>query len=169
MASESFWYAARQFAAQPSTWVAVFVPLTLSVALVARAAWRGRFPPWLAVTWVVCVALSQALSAWVVSTELRSLHVASVFTVAVVMAAYLRVHVDLGLAFGLTHLALLLVDVVEAARYAAVNGESTAEFFIGVGGAGLLDGLLFFPVTTVVVLAYSRRRYRQAAGPAAAS
>jgi hypothetical protein len=160
-AIDGFREAAAQFAAQPSTWAAVFLPLSLSLAFIVRAACLGRFPPWVAVVWVGCVVWTQALSVWVVDAELRSLHTVSVFTIAAAIAAYLRVRLDLGLVFGLTHLALLLVDITEAARYAVAHDEFVPRFFVGIGGAGLLDGLLLFPAMTAAVVAYSAHRAKR--------
>lgn len=157
------WQTATAFAGHyfgsPEPWVAVVLPLVLSLAILLREALAGRYSRRLCVAYLVSLPLTYLTARWVVADEQRALLLANPLPLLLLVLAWRRVDVRPGPAFALTFLSCLIVDIACASDLVwRMGAESSAGFYLGIGGAGLLDGLVVIPVSTAMLVGYAHWR-----------
>lgn len=104
---------------------------------------------------LTCAAISASSGVWVVTQESVSLHLMPAGFTVVAVLLYWRVPLSPGYAYALTYLSLLLADVVNALLQFGPRGS---QWWEGLGGAGLADGLFFFPMVSALLVGYARLR-----------
>lgn len=127
---------------QPATLVAVYIPLFAALALAAAAAAGGRL------TWRhLGLALVLVPPSYLLSWHTDSgVHVVALFGVAALFLAK-RGRMTGDVAYSLTYLSCLAVDVAYAARLSVLDhGAITGHFYQGVGGMGVFDALVSVPL-----------------------
>jgi uncharacterized membrane protein len=146
-----------------STFIAVVFPLLVSVALLYQVRYRLREFSLLIGVWCVSLPLMYFTSFWREVDGVLSLQIIVIFSIAALILVWRRAPVAPGIAYALSFLSLLPIDVIRAAQYALDGGYPLVEFLRGVGGAGIFDGLFIFPLLTALTVMYAH--WRQA-GPA---
>ncbi len=149
-----------QYLSARETQVAVLLPGLFSIATLGYYASTRRISARLQALWWLALPISYLCATWVVTSEQQSLYIYSAFSVACALLLYRRVCVPAALAFALTFVALLCVDLAHALTRAIVTGSSLKTFYWGVGGAGARDSLLVMPALTALVMAYGQLRIR---------
>jgi hypothetical protein len=144
----------------PETHFAVVIPGLASLAILGFYARRGRVSNRLQLLWFLALGVSFYCARWEISGDVQRLYIYSAFSVACLLLLFVRIYVAPALAYALTFLALWLVDVARALCWALECGADLDRFYVGVGGAGLGDGLVLVPLLTAVALAYLARRIR---------
>jgi len=144
----------------PETQIAVLVPGAFSLAALVHYMRRRRISLRLQAVWWLALPITYLCATWVITTEQQSLYIYSAFSVACALLLFGRVYVPAALAFALTFVALLCVDLAHAFTRALISGASLDTFYWGVGGAGARDSLLVMPVLTALVMAYGKLRIR---------
>jgi hypothetical protein len=126
--------------------------------------WEGRkHPPPLDVCWwwTASLWISWWMSSWEVTDSARSLHIVNAFIMFVIFNLYAQRDVitpAVGYVFSFT--LEWAVDMTRAYELVLINEASPSTYFLGVGGAGLHDGLLLFPFCTAVFIYYARWRLK---------
>lgn len=113
------------------------------------------FPALFWVLAVACAGISAASGAWVVTSESVSLHLMPAGFTVVALLLYLRVSLSPGYAYALTFVSLFMADVTRAL---VAFGPTGSRWWEGLGGAGLADGLFFFPLVSAALVGYARLR-----------
>ena len=149
-----------QYLSARETQVAVLLPGVFSFATLGYYASNRRISARLQALWWLALPISYLCATWVVTSEQQSLYIYSAFSVACAFLLYRRVCVPPALAFALTFVALLCVDLAHAITRAIVTGSSLQTFYWGVGGAGARDSLFVMPALTALVMAYGQLRIR---------
>ena len=141
-----------------SIFIAVVFPLIASVALLYRIRYRLREFSLLIGVWCVSLPLMYFTSFWREVDGVLSLQIIVIFSIAALILKWRRAPVAPGIAYALTFLSLLPIDVIRAAQFALDAGYPLAEFLRGVGGAGIFDGLFIFPLLTALTVMYAHWR-----------
>ncbi len=149
-----------QYLSARETQFAVVLPGSFSIAALAYYATTGRISPRLQTLWWLALPVSYLCATWVITSEQQSLYIYSAFSVACAFLLFKRVCVPPALAFALTFVALLSVDLTHAFTRAIVTGSSLQTFYWGVGGAGMRDSLIVMPALTALAMAYGQMRIR---------
>jgi hypothetical protein len=144
----------------PETRAAVVLPGLASLAIIAFYARNGRISARLRLLWVLALPISYYCAQWVVTPQFQQLYIYSAFSVVCALLLFKRIYVPPALAFALTFLALLWVDIVRAFCWALECGVPIEQFYLGVGGAGMRDALLLVPLLTAASVAYAAGRIR---------
>lgn len=100
------------------------------------------------------IPLSYIFSYW--KDDNTSLIIAPVCTLMVVFSAYFKKEWSLTQAFTLSYTTLLTVDLTMA--YNMHYSSEGWAFITGIGGAGWKDGLVIFPVVTILFVLYINSR-----------
>ena len=145
---------------RPEIHVAVVLPGLASLAILGWYVRRGQISDRLQLLWVLALGISYYCTRWVITPELDTLYIYSAFSIACALLLFKRIYIPPALAFALTFLALWWVDVAQALCRALECNASIENFFLGVGGAGLHDGLLLVPIMTAAALSYGASRIR---------
>ncbi len=95
---------------------------------------------------------------WMESGGMLGLHLTPVFFIVLAVLNYRGRVLPASLAFGLTFVSLVICDSSLALHYNA--GMDWTDALEGVGGAGWLDGLLFFPTAAALLQGYVKARRR---------
>ena len=126
--------------------------------------WEGRkHPPPVDVCWwwVASLFVSWWMSSWEVTDSTRSLHIVNVFIMFVVFNLYAQRDVITPTAgYALSFVLEWTVDMARAYELVLIHEAGPSTYFLGVGGAGLHDGLLIFPFCTAVLIYYARWRLK---------
>lgn len=161
----SLWVSAPHF------WVAVGAPAVCWAAILAVHGIRSRRvggPPGLR-WWAVATLATFVGGRWHESADALSLHLVSYVSLLYFLHAYRRTPPAPLEGGALAFFSLLICDIAHAAlRLAFEPGGgrlASAEWLVGVGGAGWGDGLLLLPVSTALVIAYARWRCRADRSP----
>jgi hypothetical protein len=144
----------------PETRLAVVIPGLASLAILGFYARRGRVSGRLQLLWILAVGISFCCARWEVTAEVQRLYIYSAFSVACLLLLFVRIYVAPALVYALTFLALWWVDVVHALCRALQGGIDVDRFYVGVGGAGAVDGLVLVPLLTATAVAYVAGRIR---------
>lgn len=150
--------ALSQWVEMPHFEVAVAWPLALwSVVLLVEAI-RGQYPPNLCKYWLAGVGLTFVTSRWEQTADSISLHLVCCFIFICLFLVYRRRAVPPLLAGSLVFFDLLMNDVALASLRVWSGQFDTVNFLAGVGGAGIKDGLVVFPLMTTAILFYANWR-----------
>jgi hypothetical protein len=144
----------------PETRAAVLLPGLASLAILAFYARSGRISHQLQLLWILALPISYFSARWIETPDYVQLHVYSAFSMVCALLLFKRVIVPPALAFALTFLSLWWVDVTRALCRALECGAPLEQFYVGVGGAGMHDGLLIVPLLTAASVAYAASRIR---------
>jgi hypothetical protein len=145
---------------RPEIHVAVVLPGLASLTILGWYARRGLISDRLQLLWMLALGISYYCARWVITPEFETLYIYSAFSIVCALLLFNRVYVPPALAFALTFLALWWVDVAHALCRALECNAPIDRFFLGVGGAGLRDGLLLVPIMTALALGYGALRIR---------
>lgn len=146
-----------------SIWIAVALPTLLSAVLLYNARRRlGQYPALIRLWWI-SLPLMYFTSYWREADDVLSLQIVVLFSMGALCLVWRRHPVAPGLAYALTFVSLLIVDVARAVQYALDEGYPLSVFLRGVGGAGMYDGLFIFPLLTAVCVVYAH--WRQSGNP----
>jgi hypothetical protein len=125
----------------PPTWVAVVLPALLTAGFFWRQPPKGR--EWLFMLLGVVAGLATA--EMVVRGGDSELHWPPLFTGALLVLTGLRLYIPAtGKAFGMCWLVLIVTDTLAAAWHG--TSAQVAYLPLGIGGAGVGDGLFFEPM-----------------------
>jgi hypothetical protein len=149
-----------QYLVAPETRLAVLIPGVISLAILGFYARQRKVSHRLQLVWVLTLGMSFYFARWEITEELQRLYIYSAFSVACVLLLFKRIYVAPALAYALTFLALWWVDVVHALCRALECGADLDQFYRGVGGAGVVDGLVVVPLLTAAAVAYAAGRIR---------
>ena len=144
----------------PETLAAVVLPGILSVAILLGYASAGRVSRRLMAVWWAALPVSYLCAYWVITTETQTLYIFSAFSVACLFLLFFRKSLPPALAFALTFMSLLFVDMSHALARAMSGHFPIDRFYLGVGGAGWRDALIVVPLITAGMVAYARLRIR---------
>ena len=145
----------------PQTIAAVVLPGLLSLCILAAYTWAGRVSRMLQLIWWIALPISYLCAYWVVTPERESLYIFSAFSVACVFLLFFRKSLPPALAFALTFFSLLSVDLSHAFARALSGAFPVERFYMGVGGAGVMDSLLVMPLVTAILVPYARTRIQR--------
>jgi hypothetical protein len=149
----------------PTTHLAVIIPGVLSLAILGFYSRLGRISERLQLLWMLALSIAFYSASWDVSGDMQRLYVYSAFSVTCAMLLFNRMYISPALAYALTFLSLWWVDVTRAFCYALECGKPLEEFYVGVGGAGLLDALFIVPLLTAGVVGYASARLKRQHAP----
>ena len=149
-----------EYLRSPETHLAVIFPGVLSLAILGFYSRLGRISQRLQLLWVLALAIAFYSAHWDVSEDMQRLYVYSAFSVTCAMLLFNRMYISPPLAYALTFLSLWWVDVTRAFCFALECGRPLEEFYVGVGGAGLLDALFIMPLLTAAVVGYAGARLK---------
>ena len=142
--------------------VAVVLPWLLTITWYFAEGRKHPPRPRVIVWWMLTVAISYWCAQWTFTEDTVSLHIIDTFIFYMLVALYARERITPGCAFALSFLGLWIVDMVHAAELIPVMwGWNT--FYLGVGGAGLRDGLIVFPTLAGLLVYYVEWRQRMMA------
>jgi len=144
----------------PGTWLTVVIPGLASLAILGFYIRQGKVSFRLQALWLASLVVSLGCARWEITSEVQQLYIYSAFSVACALLLFKRLYLAPPLAYALTYLSLWWVDVVQALRHALVSGNAIDQFYLGVGGAGLMDALVLVPLLTALGVAYAARRIR---------
>jgi hypothetical protein len=142
----------------PETRVAVLLPGGVSVGILAYYARAGKVSRRLQLLWVLALGVSYYCARWELTSDMDQLYIYSAFSVACLLLLFRRVYVSPALAYALTFLSLWLVDVTCALSRTLQCGAPLAQFYVGVGAAGMRDALFLLPLLTAAAVAYAASR-----------
>lgn len=142
----------------PETLAAVVLPGLLSIAILSGYASMGRVSRRLMIIWWAALPVSYLCARWVVTPQTESLYIFSAFSVACAFLLFFRKSMPPALAFALTFLSLLSVDMSHALARAMSGTLPLGYFYLGIGGAGWYDALIITPLVTAAAVAYARSR-----------
>jgi hypothetical protein len=158
--SASAYVALLTYLRDPAIGLAVIGPGVLSLAIVGFYARAGRISPRLQLLWVLAVVISFWCARWESSAEAESLYIYSGFSVACMLLLFHRVYISPALAYALTFLSLWWVDVTRAFCQALRCNWPLDQFYVGVGGAGHTDALVWVPLLTAGFVGYALVRLK---------
>jgi hypothetical protein len=144
-----------------SPWIAVILPLVVSLALLYQARSRLHQYSALIAFWFVSIPIMYFTSYWREVDGALCLQIVVIFSIGALCMTWRRMPVAPGIAYALTFFSLILIDVIRAIEFALERGHPLPEFLQGVGGAGLFDGLFIFPLLTALTVMYAHWRQRQ--------
>jgi len=150
-----------EYLLEPSTWVAVLIPAAIAFELWRATAWQpGRQ---IALQqFLLGTTLSVVFSFWRETDGMIALYMLPGYSVVLFFASAAS-RPSPPRAYVLCFLSLLTADLWCAAKRAIeLHGKLTADFYRGVGGAGLFDSLLIVPAATAICLAIYNRLTRSA-------
>lgn len=148
------------WAGMPHFLVAVLVPLVAWSTTLVLSALQGKFPPGLCKWWLVGLLGTFVSGRWAVSQEQVALYLVCTFGLLSLFLVHRKRVVAPLVAGALTFFDLFLNDVLHATTAAWAGVLPQSDFLTGVGGAGLRDGLVVFPVLIAGVVAYGNWRLR---------
>lgn len=150
----------------PHFWIAVGAPAVCwAVVLIAQGLGSRAVggPPGLR-WWALATLATFVGGRWHESADALSLHLVSYVSLLYFLHAYRRTPPRPLEGGALAFFSLLICDIAHAALRLAIEPKgglfNSAEWLVGVGGAGWGDGLLLLPVSTALVIAYARWRCR---------
>ena len=136
----------------PHTWIAVIVPMAISLGVLLRSADQlDRFAT-LQLLWWLSLPLMYATAHWRQDGETLSLYIVAWFSMACVFLAWRRMPVTPALGYALSFFSLFWVDLAHAFTRALKGDFPLDSFYYGVGGAGVFDGLVIFPLLTAAAI-----------------
>jgi Protein of unknown function (DUF1614) len=141
-------------------WLAVVLPLVVSLALLYQARHRLREYSKLIALWFVSIPVMYFTSYWREVEGVLCLQIVVIFSIGALCMTWRRMPVAPGIAYALTFFSLVLIDLIRATEFALERGHPLPEFLHGIGGAGLFDGLFVFPLLTAVTIMYAHWRQR---------
>jgi hypothetical protein len=153
------------YLSSPEIVTAVVLPGLISLFWLVHASFRKTESVSELRTWMLCVIGTYFCSYWKVDEEMRQLFIIPVFYIYLAFRLYFGDRVNALSAFALTFLAHWAVDMTRALELARTGDVPFDEFYFGVGGAGLGDGLLFFPVMSALLVWYADVRRKQSQPP----
>jgi uncharacterized membrane protein len=137
-------------------WASVLMPSLLSGWALYKHRQQLR-AGWLALL-LISLAGSVLSGQWRLTEETVSLHLVPVAFIALCFLAYFQVLLPPpALAFATVFLSLLPADLWHAYSH-LYRPSGQLSHFVGIGGAGLLDGLFFFPAMATLLVFYVRYR-----------
>lgn len=142
----------------PSTRLAVLMPGILSLGIVVFYSRSGRISERLQLLWVLALPISFCCARWDDNGDMQQLYIYSAFSVVCLILLFKRVYISPPLAYALTFLSLWWVDVTHAFCQFLEYGGRLDQFYLGVGGAGMLDSLFLVPLFTALVVGYAKAR-----------
>lgn len=135
-------------------WASFGLPLCLCLFFVLRGdlpLFRGRF----LLEVFACAALTWVSGQWHDDAVAVSLHLMPSALVVTAAWLYWGAPVSAGHAYALTFFSLVLADATSAGlRF----GLHDTQWWLGLGGAGLADGLFFFPLMSALLVGYASWR-----------
>lgn len=140
--------------------VAVTLPLSFTIGWLTSEALKN--PPkakyiWI---WMLSVIFSYMLSTWKITPETISLHIMDVFLIYLIFHLKCKEHMTAHAAFSLSFLGLLTVDVTRALELISSGLVGPSTWYYGIGGAGIYDGLIIFPLLAAFFVRYITWRQR---------
>ena len=154
-----------EYLGSPETHLAVIVPGILSLAILGFYSRLGRISERLQLLWVLALSIAFYSARWDLSGEMQRLYVYSAFSVTCAMLLFNRMYISPQLAYALTFLSLWWVDVTRAFCFALECGKPLEEFYVGIGGAGLMDALFIVPLLTALAVGYAGARLKRQCTP----
>ena len=150
-----------RYLSSPAVRFSVLLPGLLSVAIYWFYRRAGRVSYRLQILWFVALALTFFFARWEQSEEVQRLYMYSGFSVACLVMLYFRVYISPALAYALTFLSLWWVDITHALCQAVLCQWDLDRFYVGVGGAGMMDTLFVVPLMTAAFLAVLSAQFRR--------
>jgi len=150
-----------RYFARPAILLAVLLPGLISVSIYWFYRRAGRVSYRLQVLWFIALALTFSFAHWEQSEDVQRLYIYSGFSVACLILLFFRVYISPALAYALTFLSLWWVDMTHALCHAMVRPWDLDRFYVGVGGAGLLDTLFVVPLMTAVFVGLVASRLKR--------
>jgi hypothetical protein len=95
----------------------------------------------------------------------QRLYIYSGFSVACLVLLFFRVYISPALAYALTFLSLWWVDITHALCQAVLCQWELDRFYVGVGGAGVLDTLFVVPLMTAAFVGFVSARLKRQGVP----
>ena len=141
-------------------WIAVVLPLVLSLVLLYQARSRLHEFSTLIKCWFVCVPIMYFTSYWREVDGVLCLQIVVIFSMVALYLTWRRQPVAPGIVYALSFFSLIVIDLIRATEFALERGYPLPEFLQGVGGAGLFDGLFIFPLLTALTVMYAHWRQR---------
>jgi hypothetical protein len=150
-----------KYLASPSIQLAVLIPGLISVAIYWFYRRAGRVSYRLQILWFVALALTFYFARWEQTEDVQRLYMYSGFSVACLVLLFFRVYISPALAYALTFLSLWWVDITHALCQAVLCEWELDRFYVGVGGAGMLDTLFVVPLMTAVFVGFVTSRLKR--------
>ena len=138
--------------------LAVVLPGLLSLAILGFYARNGKVSSRLQLLWVLALPVAYYSAHWELTADGARLYIYSAFSIVCLLLVFKRIYVPPALAYSLTFLSLWWVDVTHAFCRALECDAPLAQFYVGVGGAGLRDALFLLPLLTAAAVAYATMR-----------
>ena len=143
-----------------STLLAVLVPGALSLGIIAFYSHSKGISDRLKLLWMLALPISFCCARWENSEDMQQLYIYSAFSVVCLILLFKRLYISPPLAYALTFLSLWWVDVTHAFCQFLECGGRLDEFYLGVGGAGILDALFLVPLVTALIVGYAKGRLK---------
>lgn len=137
---------------------AVLLPGLLSLCILSFYVRNGKVSNRLQLLWILALPVAYYCASWELTAEGARLYIYSAFSVVCLLLLFKRIYVPPALAYSLTFLSLWWVDVTRALCRALECDAPLAQFYVGVGGAGLRDALFLLPLLTAAAVAYAGMR-----------
>ena len=142
------------YLSSPHILLSVTIPAAVSLAWLVGAIHRQNVSASLIKSWMLCVIGTYFCSRWEVTEDLRQLFIIPVFFFYLAFHLYFGEKISPATAFSLAFLANWSVDMTRALELAIAKEVAFDEFYYGVGGAGMGDGLVFVPLAAVFLVYY---------------
>jgi len=150
-----------KYLSSPGIRLSVLLPGLLSVAIYWIYRRAGRVSYRLQILWCFALALTFFFARWEQSEEVQRLYIYSGFSIACLVMLYFRVYISPALAYALTFLSLWWVDITHALCQAVLCNWDLDRFYVGVGGAGMMDTLFVVPLMTAAFVAFVGAQFRR--------
>jgi hypothetical protein len=150
-----------KYLSSPGIRLSVLLPGLLSVAIYWIYRRAGKVSYRLQALWFVALAVTFFFARWEQSEEVQRLYIYSGFSIACLVMLYFRVYISPALAYALTFLSLWWVDITHALCQAVLCNWDLDRFYVGVGGAGMMDTLFVVPLLTAVSIAFVTAQFRR--------
>jgi len=150
----------RDYLLSPAGLIAVLIPGTASIVILAMYARAHRISARLQLLWIASLPIAIACSRWTHVGDLHQLCIFSAFSVASLLVLFKRMYIAPPLIYAMTFMSLGTVDVAAAFSHALEYDLPLSTFYYGVGGAGVGDALFIVPLLTAALAMYATARLK---------
>jgi hypothetical protein len=160
-------YALLAYLQMPAAQVAVLLPGAMAIACVRTTPARERQQAFQLL--VLSTVFSLLTARWSVTADTRELFILPWSFLGVALLLWSGVAISASTAYWLTFFSLWTTDMAKAMELVPAGEASWQMFYYGVGGAGLQDGLVIFPLLSALLVHYAQWRRAGRGGPPGAS
>lgn len=147
------------YISRPEILAAVVVPSLITLGIFLNKNILNKYHSQLCLAYLLSLPLMYVTARWEITEETQFLFILPFFAFFCFYLSYKRIEVSPSLAYALTFISGLLIDVLCAIDLSkSMEPGQQSRFYEGVGGAGFQDGLFILPILSYFVIQYVRHR-----------